>query len=101
LFIETTQVDPFDSNLTVAGLCNTVFRKHFLRENTIGIVPHQGYSRIDRQSVVGAKYMQWIAHRDGIRVQHAYNGGEKQIGNYKVDGFCEETNTCYEFNGCL
>ena len=41
---------------------------------------------------------------DPLRV-NALNGGEKEltIGNktYKVDGFCEETNTVYEFYGCF
>ena len=41
----------------------------------------------------------------GVNIQHALNGSEKKltIGNktYKVDGFCEETNTVYEFYGCF
>ena len=42
---------------------------------------------------------------NGANIQHALNGGEKAltIGDktYKVDGFCEETNTVYEFYGCF
>ena len=42
---------------------------------------------------------------NGFNIKHALNGGEKKltIGNktYKVDGFCEETNTVYEFYGCF
>ena len=41
----------------------------------------------------------------GVNIQHALNGGEKEltIGNktYKVDRFCEETNTLYKFYGCF
>ena len=37
--------------------------------------------------------------------KHALNGGEKKLTisnkTYKVDGFCEETNTLYEFYGCF
>ena len=42
---------------------------------------------------------------NGANIKHALNGGEKRltIGDktYKVDGFCEETNTIYEFYGCF
>ena len=41
----------------------------------------------------------------GINVQHVLNGSEKKLTidnkSYKVDGFCEETNTIYEFYGCF
>lgn len=34
-----------------------------------------------------------------INIQHALNGGEFKLGKYSIDGYCEETNTCYEFYG--
>ena len=38
-------------------------------------------------------------------IQHALNRGEKELTTcdktYKVDGFCEETNTVYQFYGCF
>ena len=40
-------------------------------------------------------------------IRHAVNGGEKEIVDselgkvYHVDGFCKETNTVYEFYGCV
>jgi len=46
-----------------------------------------------------------IAKENNIHIQHAVNGGEHKIDingkKIKVDGFCEETNTVYEFLGCL
>ena len=42
-------------------------------------------------------------HLKGQNIQHALNGGEKELTiddkTYKVDGFCKETNTIYEFYG--
>ena len=35
-----------------------------------------------------------------ISIQHAENGGEYRINNYKVDGYDEANNTVYEFHGC-
>jgi len=34
------------------------------------------------------------------RIQHARNGGEKKIGNYKLDGYIEESAVALEFYGC-
>ena len=36
-------------------------------------------------------------------VQHVDNGGEFTVPgtNFKVDGYCAETNTIYEFHGCF
>jgi hypothetical protein len=36
-----------------------------------------------------------------INIQHAENGGEYSIltTNYRADGYCEETNTIYEYHG--
>jgi hypothetical protein len=38
-----------------------------------------------------------------IKIMHAENGGEYTIPytRYKVDGYCKETNTVYEYYGCV
>jgi hypothetical protein len=39
--------------------------------------------------------MQWIKYlstTEGVCIQHARNGGEKEIGPYKVDGYYETEN---------
>ena len=42
---------------------------------------------------------------NGNIIKHVLNGGEKELTisdkTHKVDGFCEETNTVYEFYGCF
>lgn len=53
---------------------------------------------------VSKKQLEWlnyIAKRDNIYIQHAMNDGEFRVGKYKIDGYCKETNTCYEFLGDL
>ena len=35
-----------------------------------------------------------------VHIQRVTNGGEKQIGNYLLDGFCPNNKTIYEFHGC-
>ena len=45
------------------------------------------------------KYLNFISKLNKIFIQHAENGGEYIIEGYKMDGYCKETNTIYEFHG--
>ena len=56
-----------------------------------------GYSK------VSIEWLESIAKKDNIAIQHALNDGEHIIkdSKYKADGYCEETNTIYEFHGCF
>jgi hypothetical protein len=49
------------------------------------------------------KYLDFISKYNNIFIQHALNDKEYIIANtnYKADGYCEETNTIYEFHGDL
>lgn len=53
------RIDPFVHCITIASACNLVFRTLFLEEQSIGIIPPQGYRPKDKQSV---KAMQWIKY---------------------------------------
>lgn len=45
------------------------------------------------------KWIESIENSDGIHIQHEPREREKVIEGYKVDGWCEETKTIYEFHG--
>ncbi len=38
-------------------------------------------------------------YKEIINIRHALDGGEKQISGHKVDGYCKETKTAYQFYG--
>ena len=101
LFHSITDVDPFAQYLTIASAWNFVFRKTFLRENTIAIIPPCGYTPENKQSVIALKMLAYIAQHDDIVIRHARNHGEQRIGKYLVDGYNVETNTLWEIRGCL
>ena len=44
-------------------------------------------------------WLNYIQDEEKINIRHAENGGEFRIGKYKVDGYCKDTNTVYEFHG--
>lgn len=69
---------------------------------------HLNGSGCPKCSIVGyskraIKWLDYVSAINNIFICHAKNHGEYIIPNtkYKADGFCKETNTVYEFNGCL
>ena len=96
---DETGLDPFDSVTTIAAYCMQVYRTKFLRKDTIALLPqHQQLKR--KQSHEALQWLSYTAEKEGIRMQHDRNGGEKRVGNYYLDGYCEETHTAYEYQGC-
>ena len=92
-------IDPFDTATTIAGYCMQVYRTNFLQKDTIALLPqHQELKR--KQSHEALQWLSYTAAKEGIRIQHVRNGGEKRVGNYYLDGYCEETHTAYEYQGC-
>ena len=96
---DETGIDPFDTATTIAGYCMQVYRTNFLQKDTIALLPqHQELK--GKQSHEALQWLSYTAEKEGIRMQHARNGGEKRVGNYYLDGYCEETHTAYEYQGC-
>lgn len=94
--IEKNAADPFQYN-TPAKYCNTVFRYSHMKENTIGInMVHDAKAH----SLEAACWIEDVMEKEHIHIQHAYNGGEVKIDGMYVDGYCKETDTIYEYNGC-
>ena len=66
-------------------------------KDTIGIlkdVPKNTVSKISLQ------WLNWLS--ENIYIQHAMNDGEHTIPTVgKVSGYCAQTNTVYELQGCF
>ena len=96
---DETGMDPFDTATTIAAYCMQVYRTKFLQKDTIALLPqHQQFKR--KQSHEALQWLSYTAEKEEIRIQHDRNGGEKRVGNYYLDGYCEETHTAYEYQGC-
>ena len=98
---EVCNLDPFKYCVTIASACNRVFRQEFLEEDTIGLIPAQGYQPARKYSVMALQWLAWIHHQSGDRILHALNGGEQRIDNNYVDGYDRTKKIIYEFMGCL
>ena len=100
-FIQLENIYPL-RYIMIASVCMTIYRSNYMPKKTIAIVPERN-AKTDNFSKMSIIWLNYMSNGDNIK--HALNGGEKKltIGNktYKVDGFCEETNTIYEFYGCF
>jgi hypothetical protein len=110
-FMNITFIDPLSQAITIASACNLVFRRNFLREDTIGIVPDKGYRKEERQSIKAIKYLKWYSEEQDLDVkeqyiQHAHNEGEFRVGPYKVDGLLrsiqgQDLKKVFSYHGCV
>ena len=100
LFLEISGIDPFQY-ITIASVCMAIYKNEFLPEKTIGVMKE---TQPDTYSFKSIKWMKYLESTNYIKIQHALNGKEVKIkinGQiYKVDGYCKETNTIYQFHGC-
>ena len=100
MFRKETDIDPFDKSLTIASYCHQVYRTNFLKKDTIAVFNHHRQLKT-KQSNMAVKWLSYIMEKEDIHIQHMRNGGEKRFGRYSLDGYCEETHTAYEFQGCF
>ena len=101
-FIKLENIDPL-RYITIASVCMTIYRSNYMPKDTIAIVPE--YSKTDNYSKMSIIWLNYMSKSKNLNIQHALNGGEKELTidnkTYKLDGFCKETNTVYEFHGCF
>ena len=104
-----TSVDPFAEACTPASTRSRIYRKKFMPEKTIGLIPNGGYRAHDQYSHIAIRWLEYEQEQRGIRIQHAQNGGEKKIvgprgREYSLDGFHFDPDskeaTAFEFYGC-
>uniref|UniRef100_A0A183C555 DNA-directed DNA polymerase n=1 Tax=Globodera pallida TaxID=36090 RepID=A0A183C555_GLOPA len=95
----TKDMDVVKNSVTIAGVVMKVFRAKFLKERHIPIVPEGGFEKADTQSRIAVQYFEWLAHREGVKVRHALNGGEIKFRGYKVDCVIGAQKRIIEFQG--
>ena len=100
MFRKETDIDPFNKALTIASYCQEVYRTNFLEKDTIAVFNNHRQWKI-KQSNVAVTWLSYISEKEDLYIQHVRNDGEKRVGHYSLDGYCEETNTAYEFQGCF
>ena len=100
MLCDITGIDPFEKCLTIASTCHQVYRTNFLKKDTIAVFQPDRQLKM-KQSNLAVKWLSYVMQENNIRIQHVRNGGEKRVGKYSLDGYCEEFHTAYEFQGCF
>lgn len=78
--------------------------EHNINDTTVGTyLKHHNIPirKPDWHSQIAINWLESIIQAENIFIQHARNIGEYKLPGtrYSVDGYCQETNTCYEFHG--
>ena len=125
MFEDLTGFNPFD-HVTIASACNRDLRMNRMIPNSIASEPagHNGWRTNNiNQSLPALHWLTWCDHQLRQRalqdlnpndllasanpkpqyIQHVRNQGEYKIPgtNIHVDGYCPDTHTVYEFQGCF
>ena len=98
---ENPGIDPFRKSITIASLCHYIYRTILMEPESIAIIPENGYHCNEKTSRKAFQWLKFMSESLKINIQHAKNKGELKLGNYRIDGYHEESNTIYEFHGCL
>jgi len=111
-FEETAGFNPFENCVTIASACNEYWRRHCLPLNTIAVEPLRGWRGAQVTQSMAA--LQWLAYVESKihkepgaeeHIRHVKNGGEQRLVTGTdpkfVDGYDPNTETVYEFHGCL
>ena len=69
-------------------------------ENSIAIIPPDGYPNQKNYSIKTVRWIQREAKERGIEIKHALKGGEQRISGHYVDSYHEDSQTVFKFYGC-
>src|SRR3978361_2190327 len=100
MLMDVGSVSPFTEAITIPGACNKLFRRKFLQQDSIAVLPKNGYRAADTQSKIATQWLIYEAQQRGINIRHVAGQREKHIDGTKVDGYCAETWQVFEFHGC-
>jgi hypothetical protein len=95
-------LDPLRESMTIASSSIKHFKMNHLPFNHLAIVPERSYQTKETQSLIALKFLQYLAEtKNAVMRTRDSAGGEKQIGQYKLDGWVEEEKLGIEVHGCM
>ncbi|XP_024945855.1 uncharacterized protein LOC112495116, partial [Cephus cinctus] len=94
MFLQHGNVCPFSESTTIASACSKVFRKNFLRDEQIAILPPGGHRYSDKQSRKAILWLLSLEHRLGCAIVHAGRTREYRLPEgTPVDGYYLDTDS--------
>lgn len=102
LFLRLGNVCPFAEAMTIASACSLLFRRNFLKKDSIAVLPKNGYRASGTFSRKSIEWLLYIEKNLERKICHA--GRQKEVRlpeGYLVDGFDPVDNTVYQYHGCF
>ena len=88
IFLAIGKTDPFVSATTMASACSYLYRKNFLKPNTIGLPPPNGYRRADKHSQKSIEWLLQCKRKMRSEITHAGRTREFRLPEgFLVDGY--------------
>ena len=88
IFLAIGKTDPFVSATTMASACSYLYRKNFLKPNTIGRPPPNGYRRADKHSQKSIEWLLQCEREMGREIIHTGRTREFRLPEgFIVDGY--------------
>nr|CAI5848832.1 unnamed protein product [Callosobruchus analis] len=91
IMLKEGNVDPFTEAITLPGACNKIFRRNFLKPETIGIIPKaSGYPTNCITETDKARYVAEYLEKEGVVLcpeEIEVNPGGRQIGKSVITSF--------------
>jgi hypothetical protein len=107
LFTQIAGFDPMFQCISLSSACMAAYRRNFLPENTIGIVPAGGYHGRGKQSHIALQWLDYESFKLGQKIKTIYTDREVSVLGRRVDGYVEilrqdgsTENRIYQFHGC-
>ena len=104
-FIEVGGTCPFTEACTIASACSKLYRKSFLKDDIISIIPAGGYRKTNNHSRISLEWLLVLEKETGHDIIHAGSNHEYRLKeNILVDGYYEDENNLnyvYLFHGCF
>jgi hypothetical protein len=76
--VEQTGIDPFRVAITIASLCNFIYRSKFMKSKSIRVIPDNGYNPKNKTSNKCRIWLSFLKNNRNILIQDADNGEEKR-----------------------
>ena len=95
IYKDVTEIDPITRCFTLASMGLEIFKAKILPESQIGVTPIKGYGSRGTFSKIGNCWLDYQQKILNCEIQREIN-----IDNFVADGFVNDSNTVFEYNGC-
>lgn len=85
-FLKLENIDPLQY-VTIASVCMAIFKSNYMAPGDIAVF--KDITTTETYSKKSIYWLDYMAEKEEVEIQHALNGGEFKIENVgKVDGYC-------------